>query len=167
MTWLLLPFLAFGTFWFWSIALCVFLFVSWLVYDTSKGSYRSKSPYYYYQFICGILIFKWVVTNPFWMFFLGLVYGTAGVAVSFVKWRTFLKKRHSNGWPKPIFETERPRIVRWISYWPFELFWTGLHDVPYQFVDEVVKSLGKSYQNMIDREYVIDENSPIDPKKAA
>lgn len=83
--------------------------------------------------------------------FIAIVVGyiVSGVIYSFIKWYFYVKRQKVKGYGMPIAGDHTTRLIRWISYWPFSIWWTLL-DEP---IKALVEKLGTSYDGIAKKIY--------------
>lgn len=78
-------------------------------------------------------------------------YIVAGIGYSFWKWLIFVKesKEAKRAMPKASFH--KARLIRWIAYWIFSIWWTLLNEPLKALVDYLGASYDKLAQKIYDK----------------
>lgn len=155
----MLEYFVFGTFWFWAI--CGLDFLALMIFVNQDKGFASFA-----SLIVGIVFLNWIgqipvfpfmFQNPkiFFMYILGYI--IIGVFWSFIKYYFHLLKlreeynryKESNReWRKPSFKDTAEDITMWMSFWPFSLLWTTLHDFCIRIFETIKMSLSGCYRRM-------------------
>lgn len=87
--------------------------------------------------------------------------------------QTWDKNGHLNSTVKsyeliPNVRTNKERIIGWMAYWPFVVFWSLFNDVFRRILETMYKLVSKAYQNisyLIFKDIINDFNVPDDKKE--
>jgi len=66
------------------------------------------------------------------------------------KWATVVRSEKIG---KPDAARYKDTLILWMTYWPWSVLWTLVHDFVKRAFDWVYDNLGKAYDNMADRTY--------------
>ena len=162
-----------GTLWFWLLTGAIFMIVLFFVENEEKYSWFGATlSFVVFLALVGWLgngttfktTFQYIRDYPLSIIGFFIVYVISGVAWSFVKWYIFLKgiaklihKYGLNGYHNdyhylkiPEFKENKERIISWITYWPFSIFWTLTHTFFFEIYNWITNTLEKTYQRTID-----------------
>ena len=174
-----MSFLAFGTFWFWLMAVIVFFAITALVeIDEGNGwgaffvSFAFVALLYFFGSKEPIeSMLSYVVNNPFPTLMIVGLFFLFGAAWSIAKWFFFLKAERKKQWEdhveynkhaledrkrewKPNVPTARRNkslILMWISWWPFSMVWTLLDNPLRKAFNAIYDNLEQTYDRMAER----------------
>ena len=138
--------LVFGSFWFWAVVLVSFGIITYFVDDYEDDEFGvgatitlivtalllyflGNKPHFH-------RVFSTVAGHPFGTVGMVLGYFVAGTVWAFVKWYFFLLNIRDNLIKNDAISTIRvpeaskykSTILRWMTYWPFSMLWTLIHD---------------------------------------
>lgn len=167
----MMQFLLFGTFWFWFIiVICVAIVIrlaeafeehpesGWAGF-TILITLVLLSIFGNWEFFKKILLF--VKDNPFTIFGCILIYIIIGIVWSFFKWYNYLRKirdeikdKRERGssptsTPIPKFDEEKALIISWMTYWPFSMLWTLMHNLIRDVFNFISDQLKGAYEKVI------------------
>lgn len=188
MTAALLAALAFGTVWFWIVAIVVFIIITTLV-ENEHGTWAFLSvtaTVLFMSYAWGLHPITYILTNPLHILLLTALYFAIGTGWGVVKWALFVQKQIDRyneikanvlrkmgikeinpEAAKKIRETVNSQysqpldtspdvgryksdLLRWMTYWPFSIVGTLLHDIVKRIFNFIYARMSNLLQSIAD-----------------
>lgn len=163
-----MEFLIFGTFWFWSLAITAWI----LITIAAELGYYLRAAFVLIAFLALYFFFGGsypshiiakVIQNPAYVVLAVLGYLIAGTIWGVIKWFFYILKERDialenikcnhrkTHFSPPQASEHKERIITWMLYWPFSMFWTIINDPLRRAFEWIYRRIGKFMQGVSDR----------------